>query len=446
MGYSFQETNSANKSLSNLDAQGNAKFTAKQDTLVSGENIKTINNISLLGSGDIQIGEGGTIVVDQSYNAASTYAQSGTAVAQAIATRASTSLDNLSSDGQMIINSANGTISNCILEIPQNLKLEISGNTFTIKSGSTITLVGETYTTYTLMNDSIVDYSSILPNVKDGIYYIFSNSSGVVQRSVWISLNHCFSGTPLPDVSNYSNGDIFFETSEKKKWYNNNGTWVNLGGSYPLGLFEVKNHKLSFAKDSNGRDMIFNGVGFIGHHAFIYPNNKALWANGINSDGTLKSGNTVMNSLIIVEMTAGQAYTGYNRCLTIMSTDEQGEGKFNWRAYKEVEDISEVDTRLYFRTYVRKDNIICCGTGGGYQRNPYDVDGTPFVEYSYNGTTVTDFTIRQPYEGARYLLTDEIKEEVATKQADVTTLTGYDATKTQTLKNVNGVLTWVDDE
>lgn len=33
----------------------------KQDTLVSGTNIKTINNTSLLGSGDIQIGGGGTV-------------------------------------------------------------------------------------------------------------------------------------------------------------------------------------------------------------------------------------------------------------------------------------------------------------------------------------------------------------------------------------------------
>ena len=42
------------------------------------------------------------------------------------------------------------------------------------------------------------------------------------------------------------------------------------------------------------------------------------------------------------------------------------------------------------------------------------------------------------YEGARDLPTDSL-------QADVTTLTGYDSTKTQTLKNVNGTLTWVDD-
>ena len=45
----------ANKSLSNLNAVGEAKFTAKQDALISGTNIKTVNGTTLLGSGDLSI-------------------------------------------------------------------------------------------------------------------------------------------------------------------------------------------------------------------------------------------------------------------------------------------------------------------------------------------------------------------------------------------------------
>lgn len=43
------------------------KYT-KQDALVSGENIKTINGISLVGEGDIQIGSGGTTDLSNYYN------------------------------------------------------------------------------------------------------------------------------------------------------------------------------------------------------------------------------------------------------------------------------------------------------------------------------------------------------------------------------------------
>ncbi len=51
--------NKANIDLSNLSASGEVKFDAKQDTLVSGTNIKTINGNSLLGSGNIEIQGGG---------------------------------------------------------------------------------------------------------------------------------------------------------------------------------------------------------------------------------------------------------------------------------------------------------------------------------------------------------------------------------------------------
>ena len=91
----------ANRSLSNLDAAGEEKFTDKQDTLVSGENIKTINGVSVLGEGNIEVGEGGTITVNQTYDPTSSYAQSGTAVADALA-------------NSMEAVSQNGTISNCI--------------------------------------------------------------------------------------------------------------------------------------------------------------------------------------------------------------------------------------------------------------------------------------------------------------------------------------------
>ena len=57
----------------------------KQDSLVSGTNIKTINNQSILGSGNITIEGGSDVEVDQNYLPTSKNAQSGKAVAEAIA-------------------------------------------------------------------------------------------------------------------------------------------------------------------------------------------------------------------------------------------------------------------------------------------------------------------------------------------------------------------------
>ena len=54
-----------------------------QEELVSGTNIKTINNTSLLGSGNIDIQGGGSITIDQVYDPTSANAQSGVAIAGA---------------------------------------------------------------------------------------------------------------------------------------------------------------------------------------------------------------------------------------------------------------------------------------------------------------------------------------------------------------------------
>ena len=57
---------------------------SKQDKLVSGENIKTINGESVLGKGDIKVQT--KIEADQTFNPTSENAQSGKAVAEAVAT------------------------------------------------------------------------------------------------------------------------------------------------------------------------------------------------------------------------------------------------------------------------------------------------------------------------------------------------------------------------
>lgn len=62
-----------------------AATSTKQDTLVSGTNIKTINNTSILGSGNIDIqGGGGSITIDPSLDASSTNPVANSAITTAI--------------------------------------------------------------------------------------------------------------------------------------------------------------------------------------------------------------------------------------------------------------------------------------------------------------------------------------------------------------------------
>ena len=58
---------------------------SKQNQLIDGTSIKTINGTSILGSGNIEINNNESIVVDEKYSPSSSNAQSGKAVAQGIA-------------------------------------------------------------------------------------------------------------------------------------------------------------------------------------------------------------------------------------------------------------------------------------------------------------------------------------------------------------------------
>ena len=394
----------ANRSLSNLDAEGEEKFTDKQDTLVSGENIKTINGVSVLGEGNIEVGEGGTITVNQTYDPTSSYAQSGTAVKEA--------LDYM-----------NGTISNCILEIPQTFNVTLENNVLTVKSGSTFVLTGSTYATRTLTVDKTVDLTS---RSETKVYILMSANDSVVP---WFNYENTGSVTTLPaDSSQYLR---VFNVTDKQYYLwsdadNAFTVWGQNLASYPLCVVEKVNGVWQFAKDSKGRDLIFNGCGYIGHHIFYYPNPRiGLRSNGFNGDGTLASDLVGTASLSIVELNTN----GKNICYS------QNENIYRYRGYYEVNTLSEAVPHNYSLYYVKDENIYY-----EYQSGSFGVwKSLNLIDCACdNNYVVTKFDIRQPYEGARDLPTDSL-------QADVTTLTGYDSTKTQTLKNVNGTLTWVDD-
>ena len=312
--------------------------------------------------------------------------------------KANVGLDNLNATGQMVIDSQNGTISNCILEIPQNIKLTLENNVLTLKSGSVLVKTGSTYSTLTITEDKTHDYSS----QADGKYVVFAGrSSG--NLSYTQNITKIGSGNTLPaDDTDYK--WFYLTTDNLVYYYSSQNVWADRGLTYPICIIDISSGVASFAKDSNGNDMIFNGACFVGSNVVVYPFIKCLIPNGYNSDGTLDN---ILYTTSSLSVTYNSLSVPERNTIWI-----QSDGTL---------------ARVASTAYIFKDNQWYSGTSPRYVCKLSDLTGN-----------IDGMTIRQPYEGARDLLTDD-------KQDDVTTLTGYDATKTQTLKNVNGTLTWVDD-
>ena len=343
-----------------------------EDTLTGAVSTITTNNLTA-----------GKILVSNANGKVAT----GNVTESDITNAANRSLDNLNSTGQMIIDSHNGTISNCILEIPQNIKVEIKDNIFTLKAGSILTITGSNYATATVTTD----VSRTFGWSQDGRYIVFSTNTNF-GLSLPRALHNVYSGnsSSFPTTS-INDATVYFNTDDKLLYHydTTSSTWKTWDISYyPLCCLDCVDGVWNFAKDSNGNDMIFNGAGFIGHHIYTLPNIKCLIGNGRTANNTLNSVSGKTNSLTILNMSSASVTNDWYKVIGI-----RGYGNTTyaviWRNVQSYDDLLQQSARLQF---VKNDNIAYVYSNGNYDTQPR----LELLKYEYNGTSVSDFTIYQP--------------------------------------------------
>lgn len=288
---------------------------------------------------------------------------------------------------------------NCILEIPQNIKLELSGNNINILLGSTVVIPnGDVYTTATTKTypSSYTTKTAISPSNKYVVIF-WNTGAGCVVAPI----ESVFSGNTQPTTT-YTRS-YWYNTNDKFLYFTNNTgqTWeksVN-GWAFPVCIVEEDSlNNWQFAKDSNGNNMIFNGAGFIGHHAFVYPNVKALSGIGISTNGKYNSQIDTTNIFSIIELNSSSPTAGYSKVLYFGAYGTAYSSAY----YREVETIEErnTDTTGYRLQYVKENNTTYTYTNNGFETREL----TSLVTYAYDGTTVTDFTIQKPLTKYRWVV------------------------------------------
>ena len=196
-----------------------------------------------------------------------------------IDTRSNVDLSNLSEIGEKhFINKTQ--ITNCILEIPQNINLEFNNGTLTLKRGSVVVvpngMSGSTpqYTYKTISND--ISTSTISNGTGLSILMI-TPSNGFTANAV----GAVSSGATAP-----SSGQLWYDTAKNliKTSSNNGESWtIYTGVSLPIGII-TRN-----TGDITSLNQIFNGFGIIGSTIWCDKGVKAFIPNGRNTDGTLNN-------------------------------------------------------------------------------------------------------------------------------------------------------------
>ena len=172
-------------------------------------------------------------------------------------------------------------ITNCITEIPQDIKLELNNGTLTLKAGSKVYVPnGFEADGVTPKFDKVIIKKDLTfsQGSQVGANFMYVNSGGTsVSRH-----NNIASGTSAPEGFT----GAFYNTSTNRIDYYNSGTAQNGPYSLPFSVCTVS--EKDTAKVSS-IDQVFNGFGYIGSTVFALPGVKGLIPNGRNEDGSLKN-------------------------------------------------------------------------------------------------------------------------------------------------------------
>ena len=179
-------------------------------------------------------------------------------------------------------------LTNCITEIPQDIKLELNNGTLTLKAGSKV------YVPNGFEADGVTpkfDYVIIESDLSTNTGWAPSGQNFLFYDSV----NKTFSMY----AHNYANCSIWSgdsPTIDKQygMWFNTTNNIIqntNNTGSSWAGKFSLP--LTIYTCDSNKKpasiEQIFNGFGYVGSTMFVLPGVKGLIPNGRNEDGSLRN-------------------------------------------------------------------------------------------------------------------------------------------------------------
>lgn len=161
---------------------------------------------------------------------------------------------------------------NCLTEIPQDIKLELNNGALTLKAGSKV------YVPNGINNFEVVQIieNKTKTETVDGKYYLVLNpSDGYLNRGSYPST----SGTTAPTT--VTTGTVWYDAENNRVKRYSGGIWSNM--SLPLCVYTVSGGSIVSI------DQVFNGFGYIGSTVFVLPGVKGLIPNGRNDDGTLNN-------------------------------------------------------------------------------------------------------------------------------------------------------------
>lgn len=196
-------------------------------------------------------------------------------------------------------------ITNCITEIPQDIKLELNNGVLTLKAGSKVYVPNgfEADGTTPKFDEVTIDGDLISSQRNYDLTNVMFVENNVLtpRRNDFISSGSTAPSSPLEHWTWYDTTNNIIKRYNGSTWTTDNNI------SFPLAIV-----KSTVSSSYTSIDQTFNGFGYIGSTVFVLPNVKGLAPNGRNEDGTLKNVSWQTKTVLTAPAYKGTYLLSYN--------------------------------------------------------------------------------------------------------------------------------------
>lgn len=197
-------------------------------------------------------------------------------------------------------------ITNCITEIPQDIKLELKDGVLTLKAGSKVYVPNgfEVDGTTPKFDEVNITNDINIPLGTEQTRLVCINANGQDQVSS-VPSSYCSGNT----ATIHSGGrTTWYDTANNliKTSTDNGATWTG-NYSFPIARYTASN--VNGVVQITSLDQTFNGFGYIGSTVFVTKGVKALIPNGRNDDGSLRNIEFITNIVHTEQIYANQVRT-----------------------------------------------------------------------------------------------------------------------------------------
>lgn len=239
-------------------------------------------------------------------------------------------------------------VSNCITEIPQDIKIELNNGKLILKAGSKVYIPNGFESDGTTKKfDVVVIKNDVTADIKsDSGLFCYNKNNGIFSV-----LTNAVSGPSLDNPS-YLQG--WYDTTNNiiKRYLNIGGVSWQTNFSLPLCIVTSNTEKITSI------DQVFNGFGYIGSTTYALPGVKGLIPDGRNADGSLKNIEVTLNSVRIMTMQsymAGRKHCPleifFNQVLSGLQIDSM-----SWGTVATLKDLPR--DKVYSAYYCLEDNLV----------------------------------------------------------------------------------------